>query len=92
MQVLFRCIMQNPQVPACKACKMEYPFRDVPQFIPQLVPENLGKSKEALLSSASVPSVRGLLLPCWGYTLGYPPLFLEVLDFLFTVTIIHYII
>ena len=48
MQVLFRCMAQNPQVSACKACKMGYPFRDVPQFIPQLVPENLGNSKESI--------------------------------------------
>ena len=48
MQVFFRCIMQNSQVPACKTCKMGYPFRDVPQFIPQLVPENPGKSKESV--------------------------------------------
>ena len=48
MQVLFRCIVKNPQVSACKACKMEYPFRDVPQYIPQLVPENPGKSKESV--------------------------------------------
>ena len=48
MQVLFRCIVKNPQVSACKTCKMGYPFRDVPQFIPQLVPENPGKSKESV--------------------------------------------
>lgn len=35
MQVLFRFIVENPQVSACKACKMGYPFRDVPQFIPE---------------------------------------------------------
>ena len=46
MQVLFRCMAQNTQVPACKACKIGTPFRDIPQFIPQLVPENPGKSKE----------------------------------------------
>ena len=48
MQVFFRCMAQNLQVSACKACKMGYPFRDVPQFIPQLVPENLGNSKESV--------------------------------------------
>ena len=44
MQVLFCCIVKNPQVSACKACKMVCPFRD----IPQLVPENLGNSKESI--------------------------------------------
>ena len=48
MQVLFCCMAQNPQVSACKACKMGYPFLNVTQFIPQLVPENLGKSKESV--------------------------------------------
>ena len=32
----------------CKSCKIGTPFRDVPQFIPQLVPENLGNSKESI--------------------------------------------
>ena len=44
MQVLFRCIVENPQVSACKTCKMGYPFRDVPQ----LVSENPEKSKESV--------------------------------------------
>ena len=36
------------QETCCKSCKIGTPFRDVPQFIPQLVPENLGKSKESV--------------------------------------------
>ena len=32
----------------CKPCKKGTPFRDVPQFIPQLLPANPGKSKKSV--------------------------------------------
>ena len=36
LQVLFSYIEENMQESFCKSCKMGTPFRDVPQFIPQL--------------------------------------------------------
>ena len=71
MQVLFRCITKNTQVSACKACKMGYPFRDVPQFIPQLMPANAGKSKKSVhfcdLFLLGFHAGMGIKLKCQGY-------------------------
>ena len=36
------------QESCCKSCKIGIPFRDVPQFIPQLMPATAGKSKKSV--------------------------------------------
>ena len=44
----FSYIEENMQESCCKSCKIDTPFRDVPQFIPQLMPANPGKSKKSV--------------------------------------------
>ena len=55
----------------CKSCKIGTPFRDVPQFIPQLMPENPGKSKKSVhfcdLFLLGFHAGMGIKLKCQGY-------------------------
>ena len=68
-EFLFSCA--NLKEFCCKTCKNGTPFRDVPQFIPQLMPANPGKSKKSVhfcdLFLLGFHAGMGIKLECQGY-------------------------
>ena len=67
----FLFLSSNVKECCCKSCKMGTPFRDVPQFIPQLMPANPGKSKKSVhfcdLFLLGFHAGMGIKLECQGY-------------------------